>query len=248
MNENIAQTELIERYLDNELSPDEKVRFESRLRTEASLAEDLHLQRQLREGLRAAGRGRLLDVLATEDRQMDEYHPPAQVIRFDDATRQRFYWAAAAILLLLIPLYLILGPGRRDDKLFTFYFKPYQGVSVQAGDPLAQAMQEYQQRDYAQALPILERLLGEGSAEDTTLFFKGNASLALDQTPDAISSFRQIVADPTHPFYREAQWYLALAHLQDGATDEAKVQLQSFVSDTSHPHHQEATELLKKLK
>jgi tetratricopeptide (TPR) repeat protein len=248
MNENIAQTELIERYLDNELSTDEKVRFESRLRNEAGLAEELHLQRQLREGLRAAGRGRLLDMLAAEDRQMDEYHPPAQVIRFDDATRQRFYWAAAAILLLLVPLYLILGPGRRDDKLFAAYFKPYQGVSVQAGAPLAQAMQEYQQRDYAQALPILERLLGEGSAEDTTLFFKGNASLALEQTPGAISSFRQIIANPKHPFYREAQWYLALAYLQDGSADEAKTQLQSFSSDASHPHHEEATELLKKLK
>jgi tetratricopeptide (TPR) repeat protein len=248
MNENIAQTELIERYLDNELSADEKARFESRLGSEAGLAEEVYLQRQLREGLRAAGRNRLLDMLATEDRQMDEYHPPAQVIRFDDATRQRFYWAAAAILLLLIPLYLVLVPGRRDDKLFAAYFKPYQGVSVRAGGPLEQAMEEYRQRDYAQALPILERLLGEGSAEDTTLFFKGNASLALEQTPDALSSFRQILTNPKHPFYREAQWYLALAYLQDGATDEAKTQLQSFVTDASHPHHGEATELLKKLK
>ena len=247
MNENIAQTELIERYLDNELSADEKARFESRLRNEAGLAEEVHLQRQLHEGLRAAGRSRLLGMLAAEDRQMDEYHPPAQVIRFDDATRQRFYWAAAAILLLLIPLYMILGPGRRDEKLFAAYFKPYQGVSVQADAPLAQAMQEYQQRDYAQALPILERLLGEGSAEDTTLFFKGNASLALEQTPDAISCFRQIIANSGHPFYREAQWYLALAYLQDGAADEAKTQLQSLVKDASHPHHQEAMELLKKL-
>jgi tetratricopeptide (TPR) repeat protein len=248
MNENIAQTELIERYLDNELSADEKARFERRLGSEAGLAEEVHLQRQLREGLRASGRSRLLGLLADEDRRMDEYHPPAQVIRFDDATRQRFYWAAAAILLLLIPLYLILGPGRRDDKLFAAYFKPYQGVSVQAGDPLAQAMQEYRQHDYAQALPILERLLGEGSAEDTTLFFKGNASLALEQTPGAISSFRQILTNPKHPFYQEAQWYLALAYLQDGSEDEAKTQLQSVAKDSTHPHYGEATELLKKLK
>jgi FimV-like protein len=186
-------------------------------------------------------------MMANEDRQMDEYHPPAQVIRFDDATRQRFYWAAAAIVLLLIPLYLVLRPDRQNDKLFATYFKPYQGVSVPASDPLAQAMQEYQQRDYAQALPILNRLLGEGSSEDTTLFFMGNVSLALENSPDAISSFRRITANPKHPYYREAQWYLALAYLQDGEKSEAKEQLQSIVTDTSHPHHQQATELLKKL-
>jgi FimV-like protein len=247
MEDNSLETELIEKYLDNELTPDEQARLERRIQQEPGLAEEIALHRQLRYGLQSAGRSRMMTILADTERKMEEYHPPAQVIRFDDATRQRFYWAAAIIVLLLIPLYLVLNQNRKADKLFVAYFKPYQGVNVPAGDPLSQAMREYQQRDYAQALPILERLLGEGSSEDTTLFFKGNASLALDQAPEAIHTFESILADPLHPYYKEAQWYLALAYLQDGERKEAKAQLKSVVKDSSHPHYQEASELLKKL-
>ncbi len=248
MQENIDPTEIIERYLEGELKPEEKTAFENRLRTEATLVEEVALHQHLRKGIQSDGRTRMLDMLAGADRKMPAYHPPAQVIPFGEATRRRFYQIAAAVILLLIPLYLVLDYNRKPSKLFTAYFTPYQSVTVASGDPLAQAMQEYQQQNYAQALPILEKMLSQDGNQDTTLFYQGNSSLALGKTDEAIASFARITASPGNPFYHEAQWYLALAYLKEKQTSAARNQLQAITADNSHPYYNRAAELLQKLK
>jgi FimV-like protein len=248
MHENIDHTEIIERYLEGELSQEERLAFEARLHAETALAEEVALHQHLRTGIQASGRNRMLDMLAETDRKMPAYHPPAQIIPFGEAARSRFYQIAAAVILLLIPLYLVLDYNRRPNKLFAAYFSPHQAVMVESGDPMAQAMQEYQRQNYAQALPILEKMLSERANHDTTLFYQGNSSLALGKADEAISSFEKLTTDQANPFYHEAQWYLALAYLKDKQPEKARNLLNSLSADANHPHQKQAAELLQKLK
>lgn len=246
----MENTELIERYFEGRLSPSERQAFEKRLAQEPSFTEEVTLQRRIREGLRAVGRARMLSQLESVENRMSEYHPPTQVIRFDAPTRQRFYWAAAAMVLLLIPVYLWLKPGQSDQKLFAQYFEPYEHTTTQAvtQDPLSQALGQYRDKNYAQALPILEKMIGAGNASDSTLFYKANVHLQLNQPQEAIACLETVLKQPQSGFYDEAQWYLALALLQTGETERAAEVVSEMSSKPAHPYQSQAAGLLKKMK
>jgi FimV-like protein len=251
MEENTLQTELIEKYISDQLSEDEKKAFEQRLQEETALAEEVALHRHLHTGIRTAGRIRLLHQLAADDEQMAPYHPPAQIIPFTEAVRKRFYWAAAAVILFLIPLYLILDYNQRSrsDDLFAQYFTPYQETDVDRGssDPLSAALSQYQKKNYAQALPMLEGIRGSEALQDTTLFIKGNVHLALDQITEAIDCFSTVTSQPGNDYYQEAQWYLALAYLKSKDLSKAKKLLRDIRKEDDHPYQEKAQQLLKDL-
>ncbi|MDJ1500530.1 tetratricopeptide repeat protein [Xanthocytophaga agilis] len=244
----MENTELIERYFEGKLSPHERKEFETRVAQETSFSEEVALQRTIREGLRAVGRGRMLSKLEEVESNMSAYHPPTQVIRFDERTRQRFYWAAAAAIVLLIPVYLLLKANVSHDALFARYFTPYENTATQSAnqDPLNHALQLYRAKNYAQALGILETLEDKGNASDSALFYKANVHMQLEQPTEAITTLKQISSTST--FYDEAQWYLALAYFQNKETNKAKELLTNIAQTPAHPYHQQAQELSKELK
>lgn len=244
----MENTELIERFLEGGLSPVERQAFERRVAQEPAFTDEVALQRQIRDGLRAAGRGRMLSKLEAAESRMSVYHPPAQVIRFGESTRQRFYWAAAAAVLLLIPVYLWLRANPANERLFAAHFVPYPQAASQsvAQDPLGRALQQYRDKNYAQALPILERLTDGGNVSDSVLFYKGNVDLQLGRPQEAISALQRI--GPQSGFHDEAQWYLALAHLQANEVEEARKIVSRINRKPTHPYARQAGELARKLK
>lgn len=243
----MENTELIERYFEGKMNAAEKQAFEARVAQETPLSEEVALQRTIREGLRAVGRARMLTQLEMVESRMSEYHPPTQVIRFDERTRQRFYWAAAAAVLLLIPVYFLLKANAAEEKLFARYFTPYENVATQSPrDPLNQALEQYRSKNYAKALGILETMEDKGDVSDSTLFYKANVHLQLDQPREAIAALQKVPATST--FYEEAQWYLALALLKNDDSEEAQEIVSKIAQKPTHPYHQQAEKLAKELK
>ena len=244
----MENTELIERFFEGGLSPTERQAFERREAQEPALTEEVALQRQIRDGLRATGRGRMLSKLEAAEGRMSVYHPPAQVLRFGESTRQRFYWAAAAAVLLLIPVYLWLKANPANERLFAVYFVPYQQAAGQpvAQDPLSRALRQYRDKNYAQALPMLEQIVEKGGVSDSALFYKANVNLQLDQPQEAIAGLRKITVQSG--FHEEAQWYLALAYLQANETGKAKEIVSEIRAKPGHPYYKQAGKLARKLK
>ncbi len=240
----MENTELIERYFEGKLSPSERQAFETRAAQETAFSEEVALQRNIREGLRAVGRARMLSQLEVVEGGMSAYHPPTQVISFDERTRQRFYWVAAAALVLLIPVYFLLKANASQDKLFARHFVPYANTATRSSqDPLSNALEQYRSKNYAKALGILESIESEGDGSDSTLFYKANVHLQLDQPREAVTALQKIPA--TSAFYDEAQWYLALAFLQNNEPTEAKKIVSEISQKPTHPYQKQATELLK---
>ena len=244
----MENTELIERFFEGSLSPVERQAFERREAQEPAFTEEVALQRQIRDGLRATGRGRMLSKLEAAEGRMSVYHPPAQVLRFGESTRQRFYWAAAAAVLLLIPVYLWLKANPANERLFAAYFVPYEQHTSQpaAPDPLNHALQQYREKNYAQALPILEQIIDGGSVSDSALFYKANVNMKLGQPQEAIDGLQKIPA--RSGFHEEAQWYLALAYLQANEPQKTKEIVSEISRKPAHPYQKKAAELARKLK
>ena len=78
MIENIALTELIDKYLGGELKPEEKAAFEKRLATETALSEQVTLHRQITASFKSSGRASLLAMLEEEDAKMPAYQEVAE--------------------------------------------------------------------------------------------------------------------------------------------------------------------------
>jgi hypothetical protein len=260
MIENIALTELIDRYLGGELKPEEKTAFERRLATEPALSEQVTLHRQITASVKSSGRAGLLAMLEEEDAKMPAYQevavaekPEAKVIPFAGRSKQMYYWAAAAVLLLLVPFIFIIRNTTSADKIFANYFKPheYQGVPVSGdtADLSTKAMNHYEEGKYALALPILEKMLGNkaAAAEAEVQFYKGNSHLALNHAKDAVACFEAVIAMPANQYTEEAQWYLALSYIKADNKAKAKELLNTIVDTQNHPFHKDASELLKKL-
>ncbi len=241
----MENTELIEQYLEGKLSPTERLAFEERVSNEAIFSEEVALQRQIRQGLRSVGRSRILAQLEEVETRMSAYHPPTQIIALNERVRQRFYWAAAAVIVLLIPIYLFLKSHPTHEKLFATYFVPYAPTVSQTStqEPLSRALNLYRQKNYAQALPIFEEITG--ILPDSVLFYKANVLLQLEKPADAISTLQKI--DTHSAFYEEAQWYLALAFLQNDQMAESKETLRRIHEQESHPYQHQATTLLKEI-
>jgi TolA-binding protein len=259
MIENIALTELIDKYLGGELKPEEKAAFEKRLATESALSEQVALHRQITASFRSSGRASMLAMLAEEDANMPAYQevevaeekPEAKVIAFNNKSRQMYYWAAAAVLLLLVPFIFIIR-NNTSERIADRYFEPhkYQGATANndTADLSTKAMNHYEKGKYALALPILEKMLGNNTtAEAEVQFYKGNSHLALNHPKDAIASFEAVLAMPANQYTEEAQWYLALSYIKAEDKTKAKELLNTIVDTQNHPFHKNASELLKKL-
>jgi hypothetical protein len=259
MIENIALTELIDRYLGGELNPQEKAAFEKRLTTEAALVEQVALHRQITASIKSSGRAGLLAMLAEEDAKMPAYQeveieekPEAKVIAFNNTSRQMYYWAAAAVLLLLVPFIFIIRNNSSPERLAGKYFQPYENQWVPANGDTAelstQAMNHYEKGNHALVLPLLEKMLGNNTAAEAEVqFYKGNSHLALNHAKDAIASFEAVLAMPANQYTEEAQWYLSLSYIKADEKAKAKELLSTIVATQNHPFHQKATDLLKKL-
>jgi tetratricopeptide (TPR) repeat protein len=259
MIENIALTELIDKYLGGELKPEEKAAFEKRLATESALSEQVALHRQIKASFKSSGRASLLAMLEEEDARMPAYQefaqapdkPEARTIAFDNRSRQMYYWAAAVILLLLAPFIFIIRNNTSPQRMADRYI-PYENQQGPANSDTAdlsnKAMKHYEEENYALALPIFEKLLGtQTAAEAEVQFYKGNSHLALNHAQEAIACFEAVLNMPANKYTEEAQWYLALSYIK--AEDKAKArELLNTIKDTEdHPFHKDATELLKKL-
>lgn len=255
MLENISLAELIDDYLGGRLNQEEKQAFEQRLSTETALAEQVALHRKITAGLQSTGRINMLAFLKEEDAKMPAYEQETEkeegkTITFRPASRQMYYWAAAAVLLLIVPVLLLLRNDVSGEKLADTYFSPYknQWVAPDSDSSLsAQAMEHYENQNYALALPILEKMLGTDTAEAEVQFYKGNSHLALKHTKDAIECFRKVLDMPSNKYTQEAEWYLALSYVQADNEKEAKKVLKEIVAKETHPYHKDAQELLKKL-
>ncbi len=114
---------------------------------------------------------------------------------------------------------------------------------------LNDAQQLYHQKAYAAAISKFQNLSNQKSSKlehYETLFYLGLSYLGNDNTNEAIEQFKDF--KPQHPFYKDAQFYLAMAHLQQNNIATAKQILKEIKTDkTDNPYIQKATTVLNQL-
>ncbi len=231
----------LDRYLEGNMTEAEKQLFESRLESDSELRDALKDHKLLIETIESAAmKDTLSQVMA---QQRDKGKAGVRSIN-------RTWIAVAASVVILFGAFFFLGPFSGGGNLYEEYYQPDPGLpttmSTESNLRFTEAMVQYKQGEYRSALAEFDQLMNDNPASDTLLFYRGICHMELDQPEVSAFLFNQISTD-SRLFGEKAQWYRALALLQDDNTAEAIAALQVISDQADHRYHEQANTLLEKL-
>ena len=224
-NQTQEEFERIERYLDGLMDQEEQSAFEASLKTDSILNQQFEEVRLLR--------------LAIEEQslrnKLNDFH---EEIISEDAgsqtngvkTKTIFAYKAIAIaaslaLLMGFGYWLLFGQQSANERLYAEYFKPDPGLltpmSTTTEYDFYRGMVDYKQEKYGEAINRWKPLAEQKPENDTLNFYLGVSFLAKDETDEAIAYLSKAVRVPSSTFIDEAWYYLGMAQLKEGQSEEA---------------------------
>ncbi|MEM7296787.1 MAG: hypothetical protein AAF391_00805 [Bacteroidota bacterium] len=225
----INDEEDILRYLNRQMNDEERMLFEKRLDDESSLREELkHSQR-------------MKSILDQETQQF------AREVRSVIETKrggQRFgyFWVAASITLLLVVGAYLFWPSTSQQNLATEFLEPYPDIITSRSTDEMVDMNPYNKADYPNAILIFEPL----AEEDLRIqLYLGVSYLMVDREEEAYLLLNEANYNNTQ-FEADFRWYVGLAALKLGRTEEAKSTFQALRDDSNY-YRKKATEILDDL-
>lgn len=239
--------EKIEGYIQGTLPPEEQKQFEAEMEKDAALSDEVAFQRKLIKSIETESVRQLLDQLHTEN--FEEEETPVVTMR----QRQSYTWmavAASVALLMVAGWWVFFGQQPSTSSLYAAYFSPATGLSTTLGytnnAQFSEGMISYKLEEYAEAKNWWQPLLEADPANDTLNFYMGVASLANEQTDEAMQYLTKVEENQQSIYYGEARWYLALAYLQHDDKEKAKALLQELSAQDSD-YQAQSLEILEKL-
>jgi len=243
MSEEEKNIELLDRYLDGTLPQSEAEALTQRLQTDLPLRQLLHDLKAIRAGLQQAARQDVLQILKSAEESVDTM--PSQ-----SKLKPMMAWSLgiAAIIVLAVVTISIWPAKPKPEELFAQYFEPYPNVVmplVRGTVDTSQAQLAFQQYETANYHAALRTFQKTELTQKEQLFYVGICYLILQQSDDALTSFKlyqEQSISPTLP----VDWYTALAYLQKNEIEQARSLLEKL-SRGNTGFQPKATKLLQKL-
>nr|WP_293841236.1 hypothetical protein [uncultured Arsenicibacter sp.] len=260
-----AQYELIEAYLNGELSPSDQASFEQDMALDTALADAVALQREVVSSFRAIGLERKLQQAHArwQATQEQESEPEAVVRPMPQSTRRsvnRMYWLAAASVMLAISLSIWLYRSQQTDRntslAFSEAYQPDQSGDLSKNfsadiQPHQQARfqsiyRQYQSGNYDAVIRELKTLPADQQTIHYRNYMLGLSYLAKKEPAKAVPYLTAALKTPTQTLHQKSEWFLALAYLKNGEQARARDALQRIAGLDSHPYHGLAAKVLLK--
>lgn len=232
--------ESIEAYLTGQLSDEDVIVFEDRLKNEKGFASTVKDVKIVLTGLETQALKEQLDEFHNEMPNMQE------TILTNEPKVKSLHWkriAVAAVLIIGLGSFWLFN-GNSNDRLYSKYFSPDPGLPTAMSSTdnyeFYEAMVDYKQGNFNTAGAKWKILLEANPKSDTLNYFIGSALMADDKTSEAISYLNTVTEIDNGAFKNEAYYYLGLAHLKSDNTNAAI----SALKKTNLP---KSKDLLKKL-
>lgn len=218
MKEHLYDIDLIERYFDNALSPEEAEELKNRLKKDFEFQRLFDREKVLIHTVRFQGAKKDLEYLKAIERSLDE--------KKSGHVRRLWYYYAAAACIGLIALVIFLPRAEKNpEALYAAYFQPYPNVfePTLRGEPVqtlrSRAFQAYDEGNYENAATLFSEL-AKDNKDAGVLLLLGNSNLVLGKTAEAEQNFADVISG-FDQLDTEAKWYLSLCHLKTGEPAEA---------------------------
>ena len=218
--------EFIQPFLDGELSREELDWFNKELQSNAVLAEDIKLYREVDSAIREQ------DVMDLRD-QLDVIHnsigdptkEPAQHSRI----RKMLSYGAIASLAILISFGILLKVQHKkltNEQIYQRHYEPYEVTMIyRSGETqslINLAQSKYDAQDFFGAIEIYEQILGKEPGDMESNLYSGISYLETEQYSKAENRFGSIIDHNDNLFIEQAEWYLGFCYLHTGKNLEAR--------------------------
>jgi TPR repeat protein len=241
MNQNIN---LIEPYLDEELSLEERNIFEAELQKDESLRKALAEEKATRATLYLMMTNRFRERAKNEQES-------AKIVTMQPQNAWRKWAIAAAIFGLIITAGIYLNNGKSTDSValsekYTFDF-PTPQVQVAASEKLISDAYygAIKSKDYDAALGHYTSLSDALKEEPNIAFFHAYLLLKKGQFVPASNAFKALT-NPPEDLKEAIEWYSLMAQLGNG--ENIRSQLKAIADDAKHTYNASASKILEEMK
>lgn len=247
MRNNTDYTEIIEKYLDGELTGEELENFQKALESDEELAPELKLHEDIQKAISQTDVIELRENIAKTIQNAGDGKKRISI---------RNTWLVAASVIVLtgttLAVWFIMNGSGSNEKLFSMYYYTEEapaytrsGAGV-SGKIFENAMQLYENRKYEKAIPEIKKVLEKDKDNFTARFFLGMSFIETSQLDDAIIVFKGIIDHNDNLYLDKAAWYLGLCYLRSGEKDKALKKFQNIIDSKSF-YANKAEKILKEL-
>lgn len=216
-----SDIELIETYLQGDLTEQERLEFENRLSIDDDfrvLFEEELLIKDVIEDKKAQ------DFLTSINEVLEEAKVPSKTINLRKYTWAGIGIAASVLVLFMLNLY---NPGTTSsEELYQKYYKTYPMVLSQRGDNQAmldELVSAYNNDDWNQTADIIPNIPSDILPDPLKDLYLAIGLLELNKAQESIELLSKYIAKPTSELYQnDLEWYLALSYIAGGNQTSAK--------------------------
>lgn len=234
--------DLIEQYLNNELSAGERQDLEEKISGDDSLAAEFE-RRQLAH--------QMLDFMVAENLRNQLRSLEAEDTRvIPMATRKRslYVLAVAASVVILIGAFFFIPTGgslSNQQLALNFYEAPaFTMRGTDAGNislQVAQGMEALNLGEYSQAVELLQNVPADNEYYVMARYYLGHAHFLNKNYPAAESDFNQVMNANDMRFQQAAEWYRLLSCKAQNQNCQEMLQL--ILQNPNHPYFNQASEI-----
>lgn len=244
--------ELIQKYLNGDLSDEEQVEFQQKIKEDPQFAEEVEAATVLMAQYKLQKKQRWQELLEQQEKQA----PTEKIIPLGRPRNLLIRRVAAAVMVLLVGTftywYFTAAPTV-DNMVGEYVADHHIAPSAWRGvgdDKLLweEARQAYLNKDFQEAVAAITQLQQTAELDAEQQFYLGLSYLYLPSPDhkkaiDALLLSRQM---NELKFGQQANWYLSLSYLQQGDREKARELLQNIINNDNW-HVEEARKLRDQL-
>lgn len=241
-------------YVDNELSPYDRIEFEDKLKTDKQLSKEIKLQKEINNSLEELNLKEALEEAYESYTYPKEHITPLTPMTYPVNRKLKNWLVAASITILFIfgggITYHYQTRDSLENRLYARYYEPFsknKNEYILNSSALTEAQQKYLKGDYITALLLYKNLPPSLTIETERRFFMGLSLMELGQYQKAITHFQDILLNEDYPEYNpKVKWYMALCYLKIGEKEKTINILQTIVDNNDY-NYKKANQILRKL-
>jgi tetratricopeptide (TPR) repeat protein len=268
-NLSVADIQIIERRLENQLSEPEIQSFDERLRSDADFKKGYLSYQDAIKAIQIAGEDDVMAIIKEEQDKLEitsNQIEPVALTPVRNPKILRAWLTAASIALLCVAAYWFMNSNKSIDSesLFAEYYQPKTNTfikftrdnefieaqkqltiskyGVEDGTKIFDALSFYEKGNFDKATTLFSSI---NLKNDTLYLYEANALLKSNQTQKAISVLEKISS--TSPMIHEAHWYKVMAYLKSKEVEKAKAILVILSNGNNKGFQDKAKDLLSRL-
>ena len=235
----LKHLEEIERYLDGEMTDQDKLAFEQRLTTEPILKQEYDVLNSVVNQVQSSKREELKSLLQKADLELDD----KPIIQPKGVLFWRYAIAASITMMIGITVFYYYSNNKVDnrEKLVAAYWQKDNGLPVlmdeKSNASLDNAMTAYKSGNYDYAFSQLESL----TQTDTVLYYEGLCSFELKK--DATTYILHVAENNSSVFQAKAKYYLLLLYIKADKKEDVVKLMNELLKEADHPYRDQIMKL-----